>query len=121
MKIMIADDDDLIIALLSEYLTGSGHTVATAYDAASLVKAVQEDAPGLIFLDINMDGIRSGGLDSARVELPAAIKSLPIVAITGNEAKKVYQMGLPPSIPVISKPIDFAVIDAVLAKFSNPS
>ena len=118
MKIMVADDEELIVDLLSEYLTAAGHEVSSAFDADSLVAAVQADPPELIFLDINMPGIREGGMANPKVTLPDAIKNIPIVAVTGNEAKKVYQMGLPANIEVLSKPINFPDIDAIIAKYT---
>ncbi|PIU19681.1 MAG: hypothetical protein COT18_06245 [Elusimicrobia bacterium CG08_land_8_20_14_0_20_59_10] len=117
MKILVADDEQAIVDLMSEYLDAAGHEVVSAYDADSLVKLVAEAAPGLIFLDINMPGIRDDGMSPA-IEIPAAIKRIPVVAITGNEKKKVYAMGLPANIEIIQKPINFPEVDAVLAKFA---
>lgn len=118
MKIMVADDEDLIVDLLSEYLTAAGHEVTSANDAESLVASVEADPPELIFLDINMPGIREGGMANPTVSIPPALKGIPIVAVTGNEPKKVYQMGLPSNIDVLSKPINFPDIDAVIAKYT---
>jgi len=118
MKILIADDEPLIVELLSEYLTGAGHTVAAAYDAATLVEMAQADVPGLIFLDINMPGIRNASA-SPQITIPHALRQIPIVAITGNERKTVYQMGLPANIEVIQKPVEFAELEAAIKKFSE--
>jgi len=120
MKILVADDEQAIVELMSEYLTAAGHTVSSAYDADSLVKMVGEDAPELIFLDINMPGIRDDGM-SPPIEIPPAIAHIPVVAITGNEKKKVYAMGLPANVEVLAKPVNFAEVDAVIEKLTNPS
>lgn len=118
MKILIADDEPLIIELLTEYLSAAGHTVSSAYDAATLVEMAQADLPELVFLDINMPGIRDQAA-TPQITIPAALKRIPTVAITGNERKKVYQMGLPANIQVIQKPVDFAEVDAVIQKFTG--
>ena len=118
MKIVIADDDELIIEMLSDYLTSAGHEVATASDAPSLIGLVQQEAPGLILMDINMPGIREGGM-SQKVKLPAELRGQNIVAITGNEKEKVYQMGLPQDIEVLKKPVDFAELDGIIARLSG--
>jgi two-component system, OmpR family, response regulator len=115
MKIIIADDDPLIIELLSEYLVSAGHEVSSAYDAPTLVSMVQQDPPGLVFFDINMPGIRDGGM-SSKVTIPSELRGIPLVAITGNEKEKVYQMGLPQSIEVLQKPINFTDVEAVIEK-----
>ena len=119
MKILIADDEPLIIELLTEYLTAAGHTVASAHDADTLAEMVRQDIPELIFLDINMPGIRNTAA-SPQIEIPQPLKRIPIVAITGNERKKVYQLGLPENIQVIQKPVNFAEVDAAIKKFSSP-
>ena len=120
MKILVADDEQLIIDLLSEYLSAAGHEVISAYDADSLISLVESDAPELVFMDINMPGIRDDGRTPAIV-IPEALKHTPVVAITGNEYKKLLQMGLPKNIAFLAKPIDFAQLDAVIAKFTTPS
>ena len=118
MKILIADDEPLIIDLLTEYLTAAGHDVTSAYDGKSLIKMVEEDPPELVFLDINMPGMRDEIL-SPRVEIPPALKNIPVVAVTGTDREKLYKMGLPAHIEVIQKPINFPEVDAAIAKLSG--
>ena len=115
MKILVADDEPLIIELLTEYLTAAGHEVASADNAKTLVDLVREETPGLIFLDINMPGIRNV-LISPKIKIPNEIRHVPIVAVTGNEKDKLYELGLPGDIEVLSKPVDFSEVDAVIQR-----
>ena len=117
MKILVADDESFIIDLLEDYLTTAGHTVVTAFDANSLISKVKEAAPDLVFMDINMPGIRDDGRSPA-IQIPEALKNIPVVAVTGNEIKKLREMGLPVNIDVLVKPIDFPAMDVILAKLT---
>jgi len=119
MKILLADDDPSIIELLTEYLAMAGHAVSSAYDAKSLVSMIAADVPELVFCDINMPGIRDDDR-TPKIEIPMALKNIPVVALTGNEYEKLLQMGLPKDIQVLAKPIDFAEVDAVIAKYAKP-
>ncbi len=117
MKILIADDESFIIDLLEDYLTMEGHTVVSAFDATSLVAKAAETTPDLIFMDINMPGIRNDDRSPA-IQIPPALKNIPVVAVTGNEVNKLREMGLPENIDVLVKPVDFSAMDALLVKFT---
>ncbi len=117
MRILVADDEPLIIDLLTEYLGAAGHEVASAYDAKSLIAMVEADPPELVFFDINMPGIKDSL--SPNIIIPPALKNIPIVAVTGTDSEKLYKMGLPADIQVLAKPIDFAEVDAIIAKITG--
>ena len=92
-KILIVDDNEVILKTVSLKLQGAGYKVVTALDGAEAVAAVRRDAPDLILLDISFppdvgsvewDGFRImewfNRLNSAR--------RIPIIVITGNEDPK---------------------------------
>lgn len=54
MKILIADDDELIVNLIKQNLTLEGYETVVAYDGEQAVELVKEDKPDLIVLDIMM-------------------------------------------------------------------
>ncbi|HNW44290.1 MAG TPA: response regulator [Elusimicrobiales bacterium] len=118
MKILVADDEPLIVELMTEYLSAAGHAVVSTDNAATLVQMVLADAPELIFLDINMPGIRDV-IISPKIKIPQEIRHIPIVAITGNEPEKLYAAGLPETIPVLKKPIDFDEVDAKIKEITG--
>jgi CheY-like chemotaxis protein len=51
---MLADDDPFITALYRDKLTRAGHRVKTVKDGEEAVKSLQEAAPDLLVLDLNM-------------------------------------------------------------------
>jgi DNA-binding response OmpR family regulator len=53
-KILIVDDDPLILELYTEILTKAGFEIRTAEDAACAVTRFQEFRPALVILDVDM-------------------------------------------------------------------
>jgi DNA-binding response OmpR family regulator len=54
MKILIADDDHDLLALIGFTLSQAGYMVVKANDGAAAIKAFAAEAPDLVLLDINM-------------------------------------------------------------------
>lgn len=57
MKILVADDDKLILKMVHEILTGAGHEVVLAQDGTEALEKVNQDKPDLIVLDIILPGL----------------------------------------------------------------
>lgn len=56
MKILSADDDKDLLALIGFTLSQAGYLVVKAGDGPSAIKAFENEAPDLVLLDINMPG-----------------------------------------------------------------
>lgn len=54
MRILVADDDADLRALIGFTLMQAGYDICTAVDGESALKAFQRDSPDLVLLDINM-------------------------------------------------------------------
>ena len=54
--ILIADDDEHIVELVSMYLTRAGYRVEAAVDGDEALKKTKELKPALLILDIMMPG-----------------------------------------------------------------
>jgi two-component system, response regulator PdtaR len=63
--LLIADDDRVILATLSEDLIAHGYQVQTAFNGAEAVAACKQNRPDLAILDIRMPVM--SGIDAARV------------------------------------------------------
>jgi len=92
-KILVVDDNEIVLKTISLKLQGAGYQVLTALDGAAAVAAARKEAPDLILLDLSFppdvagvpwDGFRImewfHRLDSA--------KKIPIIVITGSEDPK---------------------------------
>jgi DNA-binding response OmpR family regulator len=56
MKILTADDDQDLLALIAFTLTQAGYLVAKANDGATAIASFETETPDLVLLDINMPG-----------------------------------------------------------------
>lgn len=78
MKILVADDDADLRALIGFTLAQAGFDVCTAADGDSALQTFQRDAPDFILLDINMPG--PNGLEVCR-EIRSR-STVPIMMLT---------------------------------------
>ena len=63
-KVLIVDDDQIISKLLSLKLKSQGYTVAMAADGSEAIRAMREEKPDAILMDINFppDVANGGGV-----------------------------------------------------------
>ena len=92
-KILVVDDNEIIVKSLCLKLQGAGYQVLTALDGAEAVAAARKDSPDLILLDLSFPP-DVGGVpwDGFRImewfhRLDTA-KKIPIIIITGSEDPK---------------------------------
>ena len=111
-KVLVVDDDEVILQTLSLKLQGAGYQVVTASDGSEAVALARKDKPDLILLDIAfppaVDGVPWDGLrimdwfnrlDSA--------KEIPIIIITGSEDPKIWERAASSrAVAYFRKPID---------------
>jgi CheY-like chemotaxis protein len=57
-KILVVDDEPLILDMITSLLSGCGHEVRTCHMWPSVASAVKEHKPDLVLLDYNMPGLR---------------------------------------------------------------
>jgi len=81
--ILIADDDQVVVALLSAELRERGFVVATAADAMQVMMAARRTPPAAILLDIMMPG-GSGFEALKRLRSNSALSGVPVVAMSAN-------------------------------------
>lgn len=84
--ILLAEDNDIIIDLLSEHLRQWGYGVDIATDGASAVAKAGVNDYVLIIMDIMLTGV--DGVTAARAirELSGSRGTVPIIALTGGMA-----------------------------------
>ncbi len=79
MKVLLADDDGLIRALVSDLLAELGHAVVVAADGVEAVALSARERPDVLVLDLLMP--RLSGLDALRAMREAGV-SAPAVLLT---------------------------------------
>lgn len=86
-KILVADDDNEILEILSILLTGDGYHVTTASDGAEVV-ALADDSFSLIVLDVNMPKL-SGFLACSEIRKKTMAPILFLTARTQESDKAI--------------------------------
>jgi CheY-like chemotaxis protein len=89
-KILIVDDNEVVIKTITLKLQGAGYRVIGAMDGSEAVAAARRESPDLILLDISFPpDVGSVEWDGFRImewfhRLDTA-KKIPIIIITGSE------------------------------------
>jgi DNA-binding NtrC family response regulator len=121
-RILIVDDDPDILAGLKQRLEWMGHYTITAKDGAEALAAIQQEAPSLVLLDLELpilSGIdvleRLSGLGKATVQ--AADSTPPVIVLTAfgtiNRAVDAMKLG---ACDFLTKPFDPDHLGIVIQK-----
>ena len=114
LKILLADNKEIIHQTTVDYLSDSGHSVDRFHDGDAVLAAIEKQEYDLALIDIripNMDGFSL--LNSIRdIRL-----QMPVVVITGYEdmdlALQALRLG---AVDFLMKPVKLLELDAVLEK-----
>lgn len=130
-KILVVDDNEIVVKTLCLKLQGAGYQVLTALDGADAVAFARKENPDLILLDISFppdvggvpwDGFRImewfHRLDTAR--------KIPIIIITGSEDPKIKERATAAgAVAFFQKPLEhdylLKVIRATLGESIKPA
>lgn len=115
MKILTAEDDELLRTLLADFLSELGHEVNSAENGAELVKLALGERPDLVVTDLHMPEM-AGNSMIAMMDMYPDLAGIPMLIISGATAGELADMGIPREIPVLPKPFDFARITLELDK-----
>ena len=112
-RLLIVDDEEPVVEVLSDYFTGQGYEVGTARNGAEALAAVRRNRPDLVLLDVRMPGI--DGVEVLR-RIRALDGALPVIMVTANEdvalARETLKIG---AFDYVAKPFDFAYLDRTVA------
>ena len=81
-KILIVDDEEVILETLKVILEGKGYSVNTARNGREALKILEEVSPDLILTDIVMPDMEGMEFIS---EVARKGRNIPIIVMSGNE------------------------------------
>lgn len=84
-RIIIADDDELTLDLVSAALEGRGHIVGRLTDGSRVKAVVELKRPDLVILDCLMPEV--GGMDALRAIRTSATPHTPVLMLTARGAQ----------------------------------
>jgi DNA-binding response OmpR family regulator len=112
--VLIVDDDDATRSAERAVLTEDGFRVTEARDGEEAMRAIQNDPPALVVLDIQMPGV--DGPSFAR-DLRMTLKRVPLVILTGVEDPK-HEADRCNAEAFLSKPFDAPELLRVVRRFA---
>jgi len=104
-KILVVDDENDVVELLTFLLEKDGYTVVTASNGREALEKVPEEVPDLILLDVMMPEMDGYTVQTQLLENPKT-KEIPIIILTAKgQLKDVFAMS--PNVKAyIEKPFD---------------
>ncbi len=113
-RILIIDDDPMILAILKDLLQDNGYTVQTGKASAAIDIALN-NPPDLLLLDMMMPDI-SGVQVAQKLRSDPRTSYIPIVAISA--AARVAEMGRQADVDaILKKPFDFKQVLETIERF----
>jgi len=110
--ILIADDDEGMLAVLVRSLRAEGYRVISAADGETAMRLARENKPDLVLLDISMP--KKSGLEVLR-ELAPELPKTGFMMITGNEDEAVAKTCLETgAFDYIPKPMNLQALMKVI-------
>lgn len=106
-KILIVEDDDMLMDLMQQTLELSDHVVLSATNGAAAIAKAAADLPDVILMDIGMP-IMDGYEATRRLKADDKTRHIPIIALTAHasaaDRRQALDSGADDYEP---KPVDF--------------
>lgn len=111
--VLIVDDEEDIVDLLSYNLKKAGFRISTAADGKEGIERAQADQPDVIILDIMMP--RMDGLEACRrIRADAVLRSTPILILTARSEEQDHVESLDVGADIyLPKPISIPVLISI--------
>ena len=106
-KIMIIDDEDLVIRVVRRFLSSDGYeNFVTLTDPREALQAINREQPDVVLLDIMMPHIT--GLDLLKIrQKTAALQHVPFIILSANSENQIKREALQlGATDFLSKPVD---------------
>jgi CheY-like chemotaxis protein len=82
-KILLIEDNEMNLDMLSRRLERRGYEVIIAKDGAQGVQRVRDDAPDLVLMDMSLP-VMDGWEATRRIKSDPAIQHIPVIALTAH-------------------------------------
>ncbi|MBD3182469.1 response regulator [Candidatus Poribacteria bacterium] len=117
LRILIADDEQIVHQTISAYLSDLGHNVDGVYDGISAISAFKEKEYDLAFVDIRMPGMT--GL-SVMAQMKQIKPDMAVVIITGHgnmdSAIQSLRLG---ALDFLTKPVKLLELDVIIERLNQ--
>ena len=112
--VLIVDDNELYLNILSDLLTSRNYRVITGHNGEEGIRLCRENMPDLILMDVQMP-VLNGIQAAQRIRAEERIKRIPIIALTAlamnGDREKCFQAGMN---DYLSKPVSIDELQKVI-------
>ena len=116
MKILLIEDNELNLDMLTRRLERKGFSIISARDGLSGIEKANQEKPELIIMDLSLP-ILDGWGAAKKLKADNVTKSIPIIALTAHAMKGDKEKALNAGCDEYdTKPVDF---DRLLGKISK--
>jgi len=116
--ILLVDDEERYREVLARVLTKAGYEVVEASDGIEALSLLEKSKIDLVLSDILMPGLNGYALVA---RLRAKWPSMPVILTTGFLPQDAAKNMMNGSVEFIPKPIDIAVLIAMIERLLTPS
>jgi two-component system alkaline phosphatase synthesis response regulator PhoP len=92
-KILIADDEEDVKAVVQLFLESKGYLTVTAFDGLDAIERAKEEHPDLIILDIMMP-IIDGFEVCKKLKADPSLAKIPVIMLSASSHSESKQRGL---------------------------
>lgn len=92
-KILVVEDDEMLMDLMQQTLALSDHTARGALNGEDALTKVADEAPDLILMDIGMPTM-DGYEATRRLKADPATRKIPVIALTAHASAADRQQAL---------------------------
>ena len=129
-KILIVDDDPVIVKAMSLKLVPAGYEVVSAGEGSEAISAARKEKPDLILLDLNFPADVGQSWDGFKIiawlQRVDDAKGTPVIVISGGDAAKYKARAIQAgAVAYLQKPVNngelLALIGQTLAASAKPA
>ena len=119
-RILMVDDDELLLEVTGDYLESRGHAVERCSDPTQAAELAEKTAPDLAIVDYEMPRL-SGTQLLTELRSGGRTHLLPVIFLSGVEALR-YASQVPPDplVRFLQKPAAFDDLDGAIAALLDP-
>lgn len=112
VKILVVDDDPVIVSVVKRFLEKKNYTVLVAFDGVEALEKVRQEDPQVVLLDVSMPG--KSGLEVLQ-EIKQHKASISVIMVTAITDETVGRHALTVgAFDYIIKPFDLSHLEKVL-------
>jgi DNA-binding response OmpR family regulator len=122
LKVLIIEDEQDLLTLYRDYLSGQGHEVVSCYlNADDILRDFEKNKPDICLIDYGLPGDKNG-IDAA-IDICSKYPSMPILFITGHESKQEdilkHPMLQDKNVEVLVKPVRLLQLEVAVLEIVN--